>query len=84
MVYYGNIIPQSIYNEIYSFKIQLYLFILLSLALLIYRAIRTDKGKKLSFLWVFLFPLFYLILTAYSLLNLTYLELYFLSSIRIL
>ena len=42
MVYYGNIIPQSLYNEIYSFKIQLYLFILLSLALLIYRATIID------------------------------------------
>ena len=83
MVYYGNIIPQSVYNEIYSFKIQLYLFILLSLALLIYRAIRTEKGKKLSFLWIFLFPLFYLILTAYSLLNLTFLQLYFTGGIYI-
>ncbi|MHB1493101.1 MAG: hypothetical protein ACYCSG_05300 [Thermoplasmataceae archaeon] len=83
MVYYGNIVPQSIYNEIYSFKIQLYLFILLSMILLIYRAVRADKGKKLSFFWIFLFPFFYLLLTAYSLLNLTYYQLYFTSALYI-
>ncbi|MHB8372039.1 MAG: hypothetical protein ACYDAO_03425 [Thermoplasmataceae archaeon] len=79
MTYYGSFIPQTIYNEIYSFKIQLYLFIILSVILLVFRAVRTEKGKKLSFLWVFLFPIIYLVLTAYSMLNLTLVQLYFTS-----